>query len=562
MFDYSYILFGVILIPFLILLFFIEIFLYRKRCSKISGLNKDIIIPYYTEGQKWLRNIFYITGFIFLILSAARPRWGLDEINSEIIGRDVIILVDVSYSMTVPDVYPSRLELLKKSLINMLSSGITDRIGVMVFSDETEMIVPLTHDYTAVSHFIQGIYPGMTGRGGTDIGKALLAAFDFFGDDISTDKMILLLSDGEDLSDTFKVNINRFREAGIKIFSVGIGTQNGQPVPVVDEKGEIKSYVRDRSGSPVVSRLDEKFLTGISELTGGKYYRISSFSDNLSEFYGSIKGVDVSSKETQKVSYIKDRFNIFLIPALILLSIGFVLDLGKVYNRGRKFELSNLFSRINLFLLIFLLPFFNIHSSESNLSNRLYKNGALKGNSYYNKGDFSKALQEYGKSANSFEGDKRAKLYFNIANSFMELGEDENALKYYELAIKSTEDKLILSHSYYNRGIVNFRTGKFEHASDDFKTSLILEDSDDARHNYVVSRLFSENKESEEENESDDESNEDDKEDKSEGDDKQQISDEMLSQLLEALEEKERQEIKEKTEEDQNKNNQRRGNYW
>ncbi|OHD38819.1 MAG: hypothetical protein A2015_06960 [Spirochaetes bacterium GWF1_31_7] len=567
MFEYSHLLLLLLMLPFIFIAFFVEIFLYRKRTQKIAGANKEMIIPYFTEGQKWIRNIFYTIGFIFIVLSVARPKWGIEEINQKIVGRDILVLIDVSVSMSVPDVFPTRLELVKRTLNKMLDSGVTDRIGIMVFTSETELLVPLTHDYSALSYFIDSIHPGMIGTGGTDISKGLVDAISFFDDSSVSDKMILLITDGEDLSKNKEENITKIKKSKIKVYTVGVGTTNGQPVPVRNEKGEIESYLRDRSGNPVVSKLDESFLKELSTISNGTYFRASTISDDFITFINTISAIKRTSKDNQQVRQIKDQYILFLGPALFFLCIGFLLDLGKLYKKEKRWVLSNIFNKTILIfsvLFVFNLQLISQENVKNNsLSNSIYKNGAFLGNHYFNKKDYSKALKEYARSINSFKQDNLAKLHFNIASVFEKMNDFENADKSYAKAIENTKNELILSDIYYNRGIINFKNKKIKESVSYFKESLKNNPTDEARYNYSIAKLFLNQENSE--NKDDDKEKSEDKSDKEQSDsksDEQKKESENFDQLLKALEQKEKNDLKDVVDQNKEKSSLDRGVYW
>ncbi len=565
MFEYSHLLLLLLTLPLIFIAFFVEIFLYRKRTQKIAGTNKEMIIPYFTEGQKWIRNIFYTIGLILIVLSVARPQWGIEEINQKIVGRDILVLIDVSLSMSVPDVFPTRLELVKRTLNKMLDSGVSDRIGIMVFTSETELLVPLTHDYSALSYFIDSIHPGMIGTGGTDISKGLVDAINFFEDSSVSDKMILLITDGEDLSQNKEENINKIKKSRIKVYTVGVGTTNGQPVPVRNEKGEIESYLRDRSGNPVVSKLDEPFLKELSTISNGTYFRASTISDDFITFINTISDIKKTSKDNQQVRQIKDQYILFLGPALFFLCIGFLLDLGKLYKKEKNWVLSNIFNKTILIIVILFSFNLRLKSQEKDnlLSNSIYKNGAFFGNQYFNKKDYSKALKEYAKSVNSFKQDNLAKLHFNIATVFDKMNDFDNADKSYAKAIENTKSELLLSDIYYNRGIINFKNKKMKESVNYFKESLKNHPTEEARYNYSIAKLFLNQENDENKDENKDKSEEKSDKEKSESkSDEQKKESENFEQLLKALEQKEKNDLKDEVDQNKEKSSLDRGVYW
>ena len=147
MFENPHFLWAFFAIPIIVFIFIFDILLFKKRAKIIAGSHIRSIIPHYSEGQKWIKLFFYFFAFCLIILAIARPRWGIESINSKIKGRDILILLDTSYSMAANDVIPSRCEAAKRSIKELLEIETGDRLGLMVFSGESELLSPVTHDY-------------------------------------------------------------------------------------------------------------------------------------------------------------------------------------------------------------------------------------------------------------------------------------------------------------------------------------------------------------------------------------------------------------------------------
>lgn len=593
MFENAKLFYLFLLLPFLVGLFVFFNLYFKKSAQKLAGSNIDTILPYYTEGQKWISLLFYTIGFSLLIIALARPRWGIENISTDLKGRDVLIMIDVSYSMAVPDVVPNRMELAKKYINELLESGIEDRIGLMIFSSDSELLVPVTHDYAAVSFFIESIYPGMIGKGGTDIGNALVAGIKSFDDTDFSNKMIILITDGEDLEGKIKNNETFIKDSNIRIFTVGIGTKNGEPIPLHNDKGEIESYIKASNGTHVVSKLDEVLLSKIAEITGGSYMRTGGKSGELVEFISRIK--NVKSKEYDKTDFTqkKDQYVLFLGVALLLFCLGFILDLGRFVKRSKTNWMMHIFAAIILFLPSFMYG----QSSQQKLTGQTLqtadtssdsvpirksashtgrnKNGAWKGNRSFDKGDFSKALSAYGNAIHAFSGNQLAKLYLNLGNTFVKTQNPENASKYYEMALNTASDDELKSKILYQTGLLQFKNRQYSEAAAFFKESLKLNDNnDDARYNYAVAALFAESQQNNNDSQDNHEQQQDEKEsnqkneNENEKEQEQQQQEERkaanMKEMLEALENKERENSRQNTEAQQSQNQQQqwRGKYW
>lgn len=591
MFENAKLFYLFLLLPFLVGLFIFFNFYFKKSAKKLAGDNIDTILPYYTEGQKWISLLFYTIGFSLLIIALARPRWGIENISTDLKGRDVLIMIDVSYSMAVPDVVPNRMELAKKYINELLESGTEDRIGLMIFSSDSELLVPVTHDYAAVSFFVESVYPGMIGKGGTDIGNALVAGIKSFDDTDFSNKMIVLITDGEDLEGKVKNNEAFIKDSNIRIFTVGIGTKNGEPIPLRNDKGEIESYVKAPNGTHVVSKLDEALLSKIAEITGGSYMRTGGKSGELTDFISRIK--NVKSKDYDKTDFTqkKDQYVIFLGVALLLFCLGFILDLGRFVKRSKTNWMMHIFAAAFLFLPSFMYG----QTPQPGLSGQTFqtvdvssdaapirkstshagrnKNGAWKGNRSFEKGDFSKALSAYGSAVYAFSGNQLAKLYLNLGNTFVKTQNPENAGKYYEMALNTASDDELKSRILYQTGLLMFKNRQYSESAAFFKESLKLNDNnDDARYNYAVAALFAENQQNDndsqnnQEQQDEKENSQENEENKEEQEQQQQEERKAanMKEMLEALENKERENSRQNTEAQQSQNQQQqwRGKYW
>ncbi len=328
MFESTYFFWFFLLLPVVAALFLLDVILTKKRAIKIAGSNLPIIMPYYSEGQKWLKVIFYIIGLCFFIIALARPKWGIENIDTKFKGRDILILLDSSYSMETTDEIPSRFEIAKKAISTLLESETEDRIGLMVFSGDSELISPITYDYAALDFFLDSLYPGYLGKDGTNIGKALVNSRDAFEDDDSKSNMVILITDGENLQGNINSFIDKFKDSSIRVFTAGVGTQNGEPIPVISN-GEKIGYVKDEKGDPVMSKLDEGSLKLIADKTDGEYLGIINSKNFLVNALAGIKNIEKTGKKEFKYKQRKDRYDLFLIPALILFCLGFLLDQGR-----------------------------------------------------------------------------------------------------------------------------------------------------------------------------------------------------------------------------------------
>ena len=223
-----------------------------------------------SKGRWLLKSVFLTAAFGLMLFSVAGPRWGsrYEEVRRK--GVDIVIAMDVSPSMRVADVQPDRLERARREIIDLLRVVQGDRVGLVAFSGAAFVLCPLTLDYGALQMFLGELEPGLVPVSGTDLGAAIETALSSFDDKSETDRVILLITDGEDNEGRSREAAKTAADRGAKIFVFGIGDPSGGPIPAEDGKGGFK---KDESGNLILSRLDEEGLRKMAALTGGTYVR-------------------------------------------------------------------------------------------------------------------------------------------------------------------------------------------------------------------------------------------------------------------------------------------------
>ena len=255
----------------------------------------------------------------FLVLALARPQWGRGEEEVVAQGVDVFLVLDTSFSMDAPDVAPSRMERARYIASELMERLQGNRIGLVVFSGSAFVQCPLTLDYGAVRIFLDTVTTGIVPEPGTNIGQAVEAARKGFVARDSKYRVVVLLTDGEQSSGDVGGIAETAREQGIVIHSVGVGTPGGEPIPVRNDEGEVMDYVRDESGQPVLSRLDEDALSRLALTTGGKYFRISDRDEEIDQLTELVMGMEGTELESQLYSRYQERFYWPLVLAVALL---------------------------------------------------------------------------------------------------------------------------------------------------------------------------------------------------------------------------------------------------
>lgn len=255
-----------------------------------------------------------------VIAALARPQWGASEVEVEQSGIELVVALDISRSMLATDIKPSRLVRAKAELGALLESLSGDRVGLVYFAGAAFPQCPLTVDYAAVRLFLSQADPSMIGDQGTDLAAALDNCMELFGDeDGSSQRVILLVTDGEDFGEGVDEIVDSFRAKGVQVYAVGMGTPEGSPIPNFDDQGIQQGFVRDREGSVVISRLDETPLLSLSRSTGGIYVRAGAGGVDTRRLAAELRGLQGASYAAKRVTNYEERAAWPLGLALLLL---------------------------------------------------------------------------------------------------------------------------------------------------------------------------------------------------------------------------------------------------
>ena len=302
----------------LVSLFFMFYFLYIVRIYKI---NQQIKVNLKAVFMKF---ILRVTFFTLLIISLLGPNFGIKEEKVEVVGKDIMIAVDLSESMNANDIQPSRIEKVKFEIKKIVDEFSGDRIGIIMFSGEAFVQCPLTYDKNALNLFVETLNTGLVPNSGTDFGPPLELGLSKLQDENSGDndfksKIIILFSDGEDFGEDTDQSIEKIKENSLKLFSVGIGTDEGSKI--LDDFGNFK---KDNEGNDVITKLNSSSLRETADKTGGKYYEISKNKNEINQMITEIKNIkgDIIDQQTSNIS--ENKYFYFLLIALVLVAIDFI----------------------------------------------------------------------------------------------------------------------------------------------------------------------------------------------------------------------------------------------
>ncbi len=321
-FAHEQVLYLLVLIP-LLVVFYVLAFRWKRRAMERFGhlplLQK--LAANTSRRRQVLKAVLVVLAAGLMVLSLARPQVGtkLEEVKRS--GVDIVVALDVSLSMQAEDVKPNRLAKAKREIQQFIARLEGDRIGLVAFAGEAFLQCPLTLDYGAAEMFLDIMEPSLIPTPGTAIGEAIAVAMKAFEQKERKHKVLVLVTDGEDHgSDPVEMAKQAARE-GIVIYTIGIGSVEGVPIPVYDQRGQLIDYKKDRSGQRVTSRLDEITLQKIAQETGGAYYRATGGAMELDKIYERIAKMEKKELGSLRFSQFEDRFQYLLGMLLVLLIV-------------------------------------------------------------------------------------------------------------------------------------------------------------------------------------------------------------------------------------------------
>ncbi|MCF8242707.1 MAG: VWA domain-containing protein [Melioribacteraceae bacterium] len=315
--DYLYFLYA---IPLVIALYWFTGRYQRKLLENFADSKlQKVLYPLKSSLKSFIKFAIISISIVLLIFALANPQIGskIEEVKQ--VGIDVYICLDVSLSMTAEDIKPSRLNKAKHEISRLIQRLQGDRIGLIVFSGDAYIQFPLTTDYSAANLFLNAVSINTVPQPGTAIASAIELASNSFKEEEETQKAIIVITDGEDHEGNLEDVIDKTTEKGISIYTIGLGSPSGVPIPVYNNAGVQTGYKKDRNGETVLTKLDEATLKELASKGNGEYYRGSNSEDELEKIYNDLSKLEEAEYGATKITEYEDRYYYFLIPALILL---------------------------------------------------------------------------------------------------------------------------------------------------------------------------------------------------------------------------------------------------
>lgn len=260
-------------------------------------------------------------GSVLVVISLLSPQKEIEDEEIEVKGMNIYVLIDTSRSMLTEDIYPNRLEAGKRVLTNLIQSLKGDRVGFIPFSDSAYIQMPLTDDYNITQNYINAIDTTLISGGGTELYQALELAEKSFKEIGSENKTVIVISDGGDFD---KKSLDFVKENKIDVYSIGVGTKEGNVIPEY-LNGVKRGFIKDESGSAVISKLNSDFLQKISNENNGKYYEVNNLVDTSKNFVNDTINLERKNQRNEKTKNYEKYFQYLLALGILFILIGYLL---------------------------------------------------------------------------------------------------------------------------------------------------------------------------------------------------------------------------------------------
>ena len=406
-----------------------------------------------------------------LIVMLARPQFGTKISNEQRVGIETIIAMDISNSMYAEDIVPSRLDRSKMMVENLVDHFTNDKIGLIVFAGDAFVQLPITSDYVSAKMFLSSIDPSMMATQGTDIARAIDMATHSFTQEEGIGKAIIVITDGEDHEGGALEAAKAAKDAGMRVYVLGVGSSNGAPIPIPGTG----DYMKDNTGNTVMSALNEDMCRQVAQAGGGAYIHVENNSAAQDQLDNELD--KLAKKETTSTVYSEfdEQFQAVAILALLLL----ILEICIFDRRNPLLRRLSLFgSKKRAATAVLLL----VAMTASAQTDRQY---IREGNKQFRIGQYDKAEVSYRKAVES--NPKNPQAIFNLGNALLAQKKDSAAVQQFEQSARMESNPLRKSAAYHNMGVICQTHKMYDDAIEAYKNALRMNPNDDeTRYNLVL----------------------------------------------------------------------------
>ncbi len=456
----------------------------RRATLSLRRFAGDRFADALAPGRSWRRDLWrgaLRTGALALLIAAAAgPRWGLHRVRVERRGIDLVIALDTSLSMLAEDMKPSRLGRARQEIVDLIEGLQGDRVGLVAFAGSAYPVCPLTVDYDAAVMFARSIDVYTVSEPGTNLEAAIRRSVSLFDRAADRSRVIILVTDGESHEGDPAAAAAAAREAGIRIYPIGIGNPAGELIPERGQDGSVRGYKKDRRGKTVVTRLDEATLQRVAEISGGKYLPATTDALELQVLYDTIAGLHRSRIEGQFIERRRERFMVPAAIALVLLLVELLVP-----PRPRRGRAAGVLHTGAVAALVAALV--AAAPVAARAAGRVDGARIRRGNAAYAAGDYARALALYRGALGDTSraaGDAQG-AWYDVGNALVMLGRHREAIEAYRRAWGP--DTTLVGRMLYNRGNALLAAGQPAPAVASYVQALrYLPDDPDVRHNLEI----------------------------------------------------------------------------
>lgn len=328
------------LIPILVIIFLYILYWKRKKQREFGDLDMiKRLSPDQSIFKSTLKFVVFTLAMICLIVALANPKIGTKSETIKREGIDIVFAIDVSKSMLCEDIAPNRLDKTKQIVSQIINQFGNDRIGMVAYAGSAFPVLPITTDYSVAKMFLQSMNPGMVSSRGTSLKEAINIGITYFDKKNKTNKLLILISDGEDHEEGIDDAIDDAKEIGLKIITIGVGTEKGGPIPL-KENGVVKGFQYDNNNEIVNTKLNVETLQAIAKGTQGGYVNGSNTKAVLEYVKNALDNIEKTEFATEQYTDFNSQFQWFLGFTFALL----FLDIFLTERKTKWLKKLNLFN--------------------------------------------------------------------------------------------------------------------------------------------------------------------------------------------------------------------------
>ncbi|MBZ9652629.1 VWA domain-containing protein [Psychroflexus montanilacus] len=316
---------GFLVLPVLLLLFLTYVYWKKKTQKKFAEIKLfKKLAPDQSTFKSNLKFIVLSLAFACFVMALVNPKLGtkMETVKRE--GVDIVFALDVSKSMLAEDIAPNRLEKSKRIITEIVNNLASDRVGLVGYAGSAFPQVPITTDYSSTKTFLQSMNTDMVSSQGTAISQAIDLARSYYNDDDQTNKVLIILSEGEDHDGNAENMAEQAAAEGIRIYTIGVGTERGDPIPIKRD-GRIQSYLKNDAGETVITKKDTETLKRIADIGNGTYIDGSSTSGSVDEILNELQKIEKTEFEAKQFADFKSKYQWFLGFGIFLVLIDVLL---------------------------------------------------------------------------------------------------------------------------------------------------------------------------------------------------------------------------------------------